>query len=132
MTRTFICLNLLVISVFFPACRQTQTVNSNSNNQTTTDILAALDASCFDDALIKARVEKIQNSLKQNPPILLLENLDKAQNAAQNLAIKDERFLRETRDKDSNASLLNEIFGVYPLRESDFIQQTVACQQSKC
>jgi hypothetical protein len=140
MTKIFIYANLLVISVFFPACQQTQTTNSNSNNrttsnsnnQTTTDILASLDASRFDDTLIKARVKKIQNSLKQNPPILLLENLDEAQNAAQNLAIKDERFLRETRDKNSNEPLLSEVFGVYPLRESDFIQQTVACKHSKC
>ncbi|HMS41037.1 MAG TPA: hypothetical protein PKE69_12480 [Pyrinomonadaceae bacterium] len=105
---------------------------SNVKNDEPPGILAAGDSAFQNDSLIKARIEKIQNSLKQNPPILLLEGLDERQSAAQNLAIKDERFLRETRDKTSNESLLNEIFGVYPLRESDFIQQTQTCRQSKC
>ena len=132
MSKTCIYLILLAVILLFSACQRNQTTVSNSNNSATTDILASPDASRLNDSLIKARVEKIQNSLRQNPPILLLEGLDETQNAAQNLAIKDEKFLRETRDKTSNESLLNEIFGVYPLRESDFIQQTQTCKQSKC
>lgn len=130
MTKNFIYLILLAVTLLFSSCQRTQTTNSNSPEQI--NILASSDASRFDDALIKARIEKIRNSLRQTPPILLLEGLDETQNAAQNLAIKDERFLRETRDKQTNEPLLNEIFGVYPLRESDFIQQTAVCKQSKC
>lgn len=132
MKKICICLILLAISLFFNACQSNQPTESNKNISESNDTLAALDSSLSNDPQIKARIEKIQNSLKQNPPILLLENLDETQNSAQNLAIKDERFLRETRDKTSNAPLLNEIFGVYPLRESDFIQQTQTCKQSKC
>lgn len=132
MKKICICLILLIVSLFFIACQRNQTTHSNTNISNQTDILSANDTSLLNDSQIKARIEKIQNSLKQNPPILLLENLDETQNSAQNLAIKDERFLRETRDKTSNAPLLNEIFGVYPLRESDFIQQTQTCRQSKC
>ena len=132
MKKICICLILLAISLFFNACQSNQPTESNKNISESNDTLAALDSSLANDPQIKARIEKIQNSLKQNPPILLLENLDETQNSAQNLAIKDERFLRETRDKTSNAPLLNEIFGVYPLRESDFIQQTQTCKQSKC
>lgn len=128
MTKTFFYLILSAIAVFSLSCRQNQTANSTPSNDT--GILAS--SGKFEDALIKARVEKIQNSLKQNPPVLLLENLDETQKTAQNIATKDERFLRETRDKNSNEPLLNEIFGVYPLRESDFIQQTQTCKQSKC
>lgn len=130
MTKNFIYLILLAVTLLFSSCQRTQTTNSNSPEQI--NILASSDASRFDDALIKARIEKIRNSLRQTPPILLLEGLDETQNLAQNLAIKDERFLRETRDKQTNEPLLNEIFGVYPLRESDFIQQTAVCKQSKC
>lgn len=90
------------------------------------------DAARFDDPVIKARVEKVQNALKQTPPILALEGLDETQNAAQNLAIADGRFQRETRDAKTNEPLLNEIFGVYPLRESDFTPQTQTCRQSRC
>jgi hypothetical protein len=129
MSKTFIYLILLSVTVFL-SCRQTQTTNSNRAEDT--GVLALPDASRFEDALLKARVEKIRNSLRQNPPILLLENLNPEQTAAQTAATKDERFLRETRDKTSNEPLLNEIFGVYPLRESDFIQQTQTCRQSRC
>ena len=133
MTKTCIYLILLVIIVFSSSCQSRQTSNSNNSaSSAQTDILASPDAVRLNDEIIKARIEKIQNSLKQNPPILLLENLDEMQNAAQNLAIKDERFQREIRDKQTNEPLLNEIFGVYPLRESDFIQQTAACKQSRC
>ncbi len=129
MTKTCNFLILLAIALLFSACQQTQPTDSKTSEQS---ILTSPDASRLNDEVIKARLEKIQNSLKQNPPILLLEGLDETQNIAQNLAIKDEKFLRETRDKTSNEPLLNEIFGVYPLRESDFIQQTQTCKQSKC
>ncbi len=122
----------MVVIAFATGCENKPLSVSNVKNDEPPGILAAGDSAFQNDSLIKARIEKIQNSLKQNPPILLLEGLDERQSAAQNLAIKDERFLRETRDKTSNESLLNEIFGVYPLRESDFIQQTQTCRQSKC
>ncbi|MEP6903660.1 MAG: hypothetical protein ABJA66_18200, partial [Actinomycetota bacterium] len=130
MTKNCIYLILLAIILFFSSCQRTQTTDSKSSEET--DILASPDASRLDDDLVKARIEKIQNSLRQTPPILLLEGLDETQNLAQNLAVKDERFQRETRDAKSNEPLLNEIFGVYPLRESDFIGQTAGCRQSKC
>lgn len=130
MSKNLISLILLTLSVFILSCQRNHPNNSATSE--TTDLLASPDASRFDDALLKARVEKIQNSLKQNPPVILLENLEEPQNTAQNLAIKDARFIRETRDAKSNEPLLNEIFGVYPLRESDFITQTDSCRQSKC
>ncbi len=132
MVKAPIFLILLVVIAFATGCENKPLSVSNVKNDEPPGILAAGDSAFQNDSLIKARIEKIQNSLKQNPPILLLEGLDERQSAAQNLAIKDERFLRETRDKTSNESLLNEIFGVYPLRESDFIQQTQTCRQSKC
>ncbi len=132
MTKNFICLILLAIALFFAACQRTQTSNSNSSNSEQINILASPDTARLDDELIKARVSEIQDSLRQTPPVLLLENLDEVRNTAQKLAIKDEKFLRETRDAKTNEPLLNEIFGVYPLRESDFIPQTASCKQSQC
>ena len=133
MTKKLIYLSLLAFALFFAACqRDSATVSNNSNGAPTNDVLAAPETARLDDAKIKARVEKIQTALKQTPPVLTLENLDEAQNAAQNLALKDERFVRETRDKQSNEPLLNEIFGVYPLRESDFMPQTASCKLSQC
>ena len=85
-----------------------------------------------DDELIKTRLAKIQATLKLSPSVMLLENADEAQNSAQNLAVNDARLTAETKDKQSNQPLFSEIFGIYPLRESDFVQQTASCRQSKC
>lgn len=107
-----------------------------SNTAAETDDAAGLLASRLpneQDELIKQRLEKIQATLKLSPSVLLLENnLDDAQKLAENLAVKDQRFTAETKDKQTDQPLFNEIFGVYPLRESDFIQQTSSCRQSKC
>lgn len=127
MTKVFIYLILSASVFMFASCQKNQTGDSAQN-----DILAVPDAARFDDPVIKARIEKIRNALKQTPPILALDGLDATQTAAQNLAIGDERFQRETRDAKTNEPLLNEIFGVYPLRESDFIPQTQTCRQSRC
>lgn len=120
---------MLSASVFlFASCQKNQT-----NELETNGVLTSPDAARFEnDPLIKTRVEKIQNALKQTPPILALDGLDETQTAAQNLAIGDGRFQRETRDAATNEPLLNEIFGVYPLRESDFTPQTQTCRQSRC
>lgn len=127
MTKNFIYLILAASVLLFASCQKNQ-----SNDSAQNEILATPDAARFDDAILKARVEKIQNALKQTPPILALDGLDETNSAAQTLAIKDERFLRETRDAKTGEPLLNEIFGVYPLRESDFIPQTQTCRQSRC
>ncbi len=136
MFRFRLFFTFLLIIFFLNACNQP----SNQTNQTQTAAdsdngAGSLAARLPDerDALIKQRLEKIQSALKLSPPVLLLdENTDDAQKLAENLAIKDERFVAETKDKQSNQPLFNEIFGVYPLRESDFIPQTSSCRQSKC
>lgn len=84
------------------------------------------------DELIAKRLEKITAALKLSPPILTLEAVDENQKTAQESAVQDARFTNETKDAQTNEPLFNEIFGVYPLRESDFIQQTAGCRQSKC
>ena len=127
MTKIFIYLILSASLFILASCQKNQTNESAQN-----DILSTPDASRFDDPVIKTRIEKIQNALRQTPPILALDGLDETHDAAQNLAIRDERFQRETRDLRTSEPLLNEIFGVYPLRESDFTPLTQACRQSQC
>lgn len=84
------------------------------------------------DELIAKRLEKITAALKLSPPVLTLETVDENQKTAQESAVQDARFTNETKDAQTGEPLFNEIFGVYPLRESDFIQQTAGCRQSKC
>ncbi len=84
------------------------------------------------DALITQRLEKIAAAVKLSPPILTLETTDENQKTAQDLAIKDARFIRETKDAPTGEPLFNEIFGVYPLRQSDIVQQTSQCRNGRC
>ena len=84
------------------------------------------------DELIAKRLEKIGLTLKLTPSILTLETTDGNQRTAQDLAVKDARFVRETRDPQTGEPLFNEVFGVYPLRQSDIVQQTTQCLNSRC
>jgi hypothetical protein len=123
---------LIFVSLLVFACKNSENkqtaLNSNDMDNGSLSVRNRND----NDEVIKKRLEQIQAALKQNPPILLLENLDEQSKLAQDLAIKDERFTRETKDKDSAQPLFNEVFGVYPLRESDIFQQTAQCKTSKC
>lgn len=84
------------------------------------------------DELIARRLEKIAATLKISPPILTLDAADENQKTAQDLAVRDARFARETKDAPTGAPLFNEVFGVYPLRRSDIIPPTAQCQNGKC
>ncbi|MBC7797253.1 MAG: hypothetical protein H7Z37_10310 [Pyrinomonadaceae bacterium] len=140
MKRAIILLSLAVFgAALFVSCGNDKTVtNSQSNaaNQTgdvgTVAERQTFDATRTDDPVLKERLTKIQAALKLQPPILQLDGLDAERGAAQDLAIKDARFVRETRDAKSNEPFLNEIFGVYPMRESDYVGAAIICKQTKC
>lgn len=83
--------------------------------------------------LVAARVAQIQSALRQNPPVLPLgDGLDESQRLAQELALKDARFVQYVRHPQTGEALRNEIMGVYAARPSDITPTTQACQQSKC
>lgn len=83
--------------------------------------------------LLAAHIERVQAALQQPVPILTLETgLDEAQQQAQSIAIRDPRFQQYTRDTQTQRALRNEIFGVYPLRDSDIIEETAICAQHVC
>ena len=84
------------------------------------------------DELIAERLEKIAATLKLSPPVLTLDAADENQKAAQDLAVKDARFTNETKDAQTNEPLFNEVFGVYPLRQSDFTPPTAQCANGRC
>jgi hypothetical protein len=140
MKNSIFCLILAVIGLFGFGCRteriQTPSPTNANLNSNQTGTLASRPVSNFadsSDSLLKERTEKIQSTLKQNPPVLLLaDGLDDKQKLAQELAVKDERFLREVFDDKTKESLFNEIFGVYPMRESDFAGAAANCQVGRC
>jgi len=84
------------------------------------------------DELILKRLEKIASTLKLSPPVLMLDAVDENQRTARDLAAKDARFMRETKDAPTGEPLFNEVFGIYSLRQSDIVQQTTQCLNSRC
>lgn len=82
--------------------------------------------------LLAAHLERVDAALNQFRPILRLEGLDEEQDIAQDIAIGDERVYRLTFDPITREPMRNEVFGVYPLRESDLTPQTAACVESRC
>ena len=121
-------LPLVVLLIFLTAC------TGKTENQTIgieTGTLAARQRN-EKDALIAERLEKIAAALKLSPPILTLDTADENRQTAQNIAVKDARFTGETKNAQTGEPLFNEVFGVYPLRQSDIVQQTAQCQNSRC
>lgn len=138
MVRRSLVFLVLLGAAIFSACSSgekpaTNTTISDGQVGSLSDSRGVPDISKVTDPLIKARIEKIQASLKQTPPILTLEeNLDESQKSAQEIALKDGRFLFESRDEKTNEPLFNEVFGVYPLRDSDIVGPSVGCRSTKC
>ncbi|MBI3388558.1 MAG: hypothetical protein HY027_12535 [Deltaproteobacteria bacterium] len=80
--------------------------------------------------LLAARTAQIQAALLQDPPILLLSDVDATQALAQQIAIRDPRFV--TNVSAAGQPLRNEIFNIYPARASDVTADTKQCAASPC
>lgn len=81
---------------------------------------------------LEAQATLVSAILRQPIPIQLMVGLDTERAQAQEIAALDPRFQGDLWDAATGAPLRNEIFGVYPLRESDITEATVQCQQSTC
>lgn len=76
--------------------------------------------------LLEIRRKAITDAMHQNYPVLkLTEGLNELQIAAQEFALLDSAFLSNTRDPNSGKPLLNEIFGIYPARQSDLASSMI-------
>lgn len=69
--------------------------------------------------LLQQRKAEIADALLQTPAVIRLTGTNASQSAAQAIALQDTVFLTNTIDRKSGQPFLNEIFGVYPARESD-------------
>jgi len=66
------------------------------------------------------------------PILTLSEGLTPEQEQAQALALQDEQFVGESFDIISGVPLRSEIFGIYPLRDSDRTEATRSCGATGC
>lgn len=72
---------------------------------------------------VKERIQAIQRSLQQKLPVLLLPDLDSAQQKVQQIALSDTSFCSNVRDKKSGDPFRNEIFNIYRARPQEIPAQ---------
>jgi hypothetical protein len=131
--KKFFYLPFLLCALALVSCTRSPQANSAAVEVgSLSDSRGFPDSDKITDPLVKERVEKIRASLKQDPPVLKLESVNEEQKTAQDLAVRDERFLRESRDEKTNEPLFNEVFGVYPLRDSDINGPAAGCKTTRC
>jgi hypothetical protein len=106
-------------------------VFSCNSNQPAEKLHAGYDADAINSMLIdadslntfpflEARVVEIKTALKNPRPVLLCkDSLNKEQSLAQLIALNDSAFTQFLIDPFSKQPYRNEIFGVYPARQSD-------------
>jgi hypothetical protein len=83
--------------------------------------------------LLAAHVQAVQQILSTSLPILPLSgDLTDEQKQAQTLALQDQRFQKYIYDAQLHRALRSEIFGIYPMRDSDITPATTDCQKDTC
>lgn len=82
--------------------------------------------------LLSAHLAAVDQALRQPIPILPLSNINDAQQEAQDLAINDPRFQKNLVNTQIRAAYRNEIFGIYPMRDSDITLPTTLCRTHRC
>ena len=83
--------------------------------------------------LIQKQLAHRATALKRDPSIIpLAAKLDVLQTEAQTIALSDARVKTLARGQPGNKPLLLEVFGVYPLRPSDIVEQIAQCRARPC
>lgn len=85
--------------------------------------------------VVATRLAAVAAVAQQPVPIMLLaqdKDFSSEQALAQALALQDPRFVSALRDQQTGAPLRSEVFGIYPIRESDITDATAACRTAKC
>jgi len=132
--KIFRVLNFVILILIITACN---TAPGGSATATSTPLgavapRATLDPKQYSLPALEAQATLVQAVLGQPIPILLLIGLDSPRALAQDIAVRDPGFQGDLWDPSTGAPLRNEIFGVYPLRESDYTEATARCADTQC
>ena len=112
-----------IFSLLFLFSCNNKTESSANTNTYDDDVLKSVIANAdslktFD--FVNARVEAIKKALQQSTPVLLCgDSLNSDQKLAQLIALNDSTFTKNIRNEKTNTPYRNEIFAVFPARESD-------------
>lgn len=130
MPRLLLCLVLILLLV---ACGQATPTRVPPTPTIEAGILAPRETPTNPQAIIPAvatRAALIVTALTLGN-VLALPGLDGERQTAQDLALRDPRFTSSTHTKDGKP-LRAEVFGVVPLRPSDFAGDAAICRATKC
>ncbi len=94
--------------------------------------LAPAEATTVPVPAFVTRAAQFAAVLQTDVPVLLLDDLDEFQQAAQTLALQDPRVQEYWRDPATGVGLRNEIIRIDQIRESDINEATAACRTARC
>ena len=121
--------------IFFSSCSDHQSAGKNKITRDENAVSSIL----FDQdqtntlPFVTERINDIKASLQQPRPVLLCkDSLDQHQSLAQIIALSDSAFTQFLKDPFSHQPYRNEIFGIYPARESDMTSVKTAFNLSAC
>ena len=127
---------LFIFLVWFLSSYNNNTAPSDNTNKYDDNVLKSVvintdSLKTFD--FVNARVEAIKNALQQPMPVLLCgDSLNSNQKLAQTIALSDTNFTKNIRDLKTNTPYRNEIFAVFPARESDLFDIKEQVNQPHC
>ena len=111
----------LLVILFISACKN-KNVGKQSyeyDENVFTSVISSSDSAVTYDFIVKQN-EAIKNSLAQPIPVLACgDTINAQQQLAQGIALADSNFTKFTRNNANNLPYRNEIFNVYPARQSD-------------
>ncbi len=122
--------SFFVSLVFLVACGQPLPTRVPPTPTIEAGVLAVRETPSALLPVVATRQFQVADALK-NGAVLPLLGLDGERADAQIIALRDPRFTENTRTGDGK-TLRAEIFGVVPLRASDFVGQAAICRTTKC
>lgn len=134
--NTFPVLPLTVLLLLFFSCSDHKTIpgkNKISKDENAVSSVLYSTDSLLTFPFIAERVNEIKQALQQPRPVLLCrDSLSANQSLAQLIALNDRAFTQFLTDTVSKQPYRNEIFGVYPARQSDMGAVKTAYQLASC
>jgi hypothetical protein len=120
---------LVIITLLF-ACNNNKITTSEAgdNSDAINSVLLNKD-SIQSWAFTEQRLKDIEATISSPIPILLLkDSLNQQQKNAQEIAVNDTSFAKYIRDEKTKAAYRNEIFNIFPARQSDMVAVKIAYQ----
>ncbi len=119
---------VIAFPLVFVSCNKSTSETSGSNDSLSTSsmVFASADSVLTPFPELTTYISKIKETLKERTPVMELQvkNASPEQSEVQKICLIDSAFLEYVRDLRGQP-YRNEIFGIYPARQSDFVKENV-------